>query len=141
MLLETLEVICLLTSFGSEISAKRSLAQHPYVEYISGKSPAVNNNLIEVLDVFAGNSDLVFSVPHDGRTELPSIPERRPGCRDQEDTCRYPGPEDCPEDKVCRVITGPDTNAADIARTVFNKILEITGRTPALVVNHLHRSK
>ena len=42
---------------------------------------------------------------------------------------------------VCRVITGPDTNAADIARTVFNKILEVTGRTPALVISHLHRSR
>ena len=38
------------------------------------------------------------------------------------------------------MITGADTNAADIARTVFNKILEVTGRTPALVVSHLHRS-
>ena len=37
------------------------------------------------------------------------------------------------------MITGADTNAADIARTVFNKILEVTGRTPALVVSHLHR--
>ena len=50
MLLETLEVICLLTSFGSEIYAKRSLTQHPYVEYIPGKSPADNNNLIDVTD-------------------------------------------------------------------------------------------
>ena len=93
--------------------------------------------------VFAGNSGLVLSVPHDGRTELPSIPERRPGCRDQGEqggACHYPGPGDCPEDRVCRVITGPDTHAADIARTVFNKILEATGRTPALVINHLHRS-
>ena len=98
--------------------------------------------------MFAGNSVLVLSVPHDGRTELPSIPERRPGCRDQEGVCHYNNNNnnnnnntgDCPEDRVCRVITGPDTNAADIARTVFNKILEVTGRTPALVINHLHRS-
>ena len=83
----------------------------------------------------------MLSVPHDGRTELPSIPERRPGCRDAEAGCRYPGAEDCSEDRVCRVITGPDTNAADIARTVFNKILEVTGRTPALVISHLHRSR
>ena len=83
----------------------------------------------------------MLSVPHDGRTELPSIPERRPGCRDAEAVCRYPGAGDCSEDRVCRVITGPDTNAADIARTVFNKILEVTGRTPALVISHLHRSR
>ena len=45
MLLETLEVICLLTFFGSEIYAKRSLAQHPYVEYIPHTSPQASINL------------------------------------------------------------------------------------------------
>ena len=34
----------------------------------------------------------------------------------------------------CRVITGPDTNAALIARQVFNKYIELTGKSPHLVI-------
>ena len=49
--------------------------------------------------------------------------------------------EDCPDDKVCKVIIWSDTNAAKIARTVFNTVMEITGRTPHLIISHLHRSR
>ena len=68
---------------------------------------------------------------------------RRPGCRSlNTDTCEYPGSEvTCPEPRVCKVITGADTAAADIARAVFNKYIELTGATPHFVISHLHRSR
>ena len=49
--------------------------------------------------------------------------------------------EDCPEDKICKVIIWADTNAAKIARTVFNTVMEMTGKTPHLIISHLHRSR
>ena len=46
--------------------------------------------------------------------------------------CEYKG-EDCQAGQ-CRVILGPDTNAALIARQVLSEHVELTGRTPHLVI-------
>ena len=66
MLLEMIEVVGLviLSSISQFISVTASSPQHPYVEYIPG------------------NTNLIFSVPHDGKVKLPNIPVRKPGCRD-----------------------------------------------------------
>ena len=63
MIIEILELVGLLLAFDGVATEDRP-PQHPYVEYIPG------------------NTNLVISVPHDGRVEPPSIPMRRPGCRD-----------------------------------------------------------
>ena len=46
--------------------------------------------------------------------------------------CEYKR-EDCQAD-LCKVILGPDTNAALIARQVLSEHVELTGRTPHLVI-------
>ena len=67
MLLEMLEIVGLviLSSFSQFFPVTAS-PQHPYIEYIPG------------------NTNLIFSVPHDGREKLDIIPVRKPGCRNDE---------------------------------------------------------
>ena len=96
---------------------------NPYVEYIRG------------------DTNLIFSVPHDGRINLTSIPIRKNGCKDSLGVCVYPGKDDCDPGDVCKVVTGADLNAAVIARTVFATYIENTGRTPHFIISHLHRSR
>ena len=48
---------------------------------------------------------------------------------------------DCRKSKQCKVITGPDTASAAIARVVAERYQELTRRRPHLVVSLLHRSR
>ena len=66
MIIEILELVGLLLAVDGVVTEEYRLPDHPYVEYIPG------------------NTNLVISVPHDGRVEPPGIPLRRPGCRDSE---------------------------------------------------------
>ena len=63
MIIELIELAGLLLSFDCSVTAELGPPQHPWVECV------------------VGNTNLVISVPHDGRVEPPSIPVRRPGCR------------------------------------------------------------
>eukprot|EP00090_Calanus_glacialis_P016318 TRINITY_DN25571_c0_g1_i1.p1 TRINITY_DN25571_c0_g1~~TRINITY_DN25571_c0_g1_i1.p1 ORF type:complete len:317 (-),score=83.23 TRINITY_DN25571_c0_g1_i1:111-950(-) len=92
------------------------------------------------VEYIPGNTNLIFSVPHDGSINLTSIPVRRNGCKDAEDVCLYPGKDDCHPEKICKVITGADLNAKVITRTVYDKYVESTGKYPHLIISHLHRS-
>merc|ERR1711936_332807 len=94
----------------------------------------------EYVEYIPGNTNLIFSVPHDGIVNLTSIPVRKNGCKNSDDVCIYPGNDDCDPEKVCKVITWADYNAKDIARTVFEKYVENTGKTPHFIISHLHRS-
>ena len=47
--------------------------------------------------------------------------------------CHYDKSE-CGSDEECKVILGPDTNAAVIAREVYNKLVELTGGSPHLII-------
>jgi len=129
MLVEALEIfgliISVITNTGSGAS-DTTFPTHPYVEYIQG------------------NTNLIISVPHDGRVELPNIPERKPGCKDDAGKCQFGDKiqtDKCKAKNVCKVILGSDLNASVIARFVFNKFIEITGKTPSLIISHLHRSR
>lgn len=55
--------------------------------------------------------------------------------------CDFLSVQNCSEASVCKVIVGADSNAAIIARGVFERYKEITGKTPHLIVSHLHRSR
>ena len=94
----------------------------PYVEYVPG------------------NTNLIFSVPHDGRINLTSIPIRQDGCKDANGICKYPGTGECKSDAICKVDVVGDLNAAVITRIVYNTYVESTGKYPHLVISHLHRS-
>jgi len=117
-----LEIAQLLGLFLTVLVYSSDPPENPYVEYIPG------------------NTNLIFSVPHDGNINLTSIPVRRNGCKDSEGVCIYPGKDECDPDKICKVITWADFNAKVIARTVFEKFVENTGKTPHLIISHLHRS-
>jgi len=119
MLLEIAEVISLLFIIHVHSGGPPS---NPYVEYIQG------------------DTNLIFSVPHDGTVNLTSVPVRKNGCKDSQGVCVYPGKANCDDEAVCKVITWADYNAAMITRTVFNTYLANTGKTPHLIVSHLHRS-
>jgi len=121
MLLEAAEFIGAL--FLVYYVSSETPPNHPYVEYIQG------------------NTNLIFSVPHDGRINLTSIPIRTNGCKDASGTCKYPGKDDCETDNICKVITGADLNAAVITRKVYETYVESTGKYPHLIISHLHRSR
>ena len=66
--------------------------------------------------------DTFISVPHDGRVELPNIPKRKPGCKDDAGKCQFGDKiqtDKCKAKNVCKVILGSDLNASVIARYVF----------------------
>merc|ERR1712212_1365111 len=70
--------------------------------------PDVNNRYVEYSP---GNTNLVFTVPHDGQTYLTSIPTRQNGCRDVVGgVCYYPSSEDCQKPFLCRAVLRSDVN-------------------------------
>ena len=91
------------------------------------------NNYVEYIP---GNTNLIFSVPHDGSINLTSIPVRRNGCKDLAGVCIFPGSEDCDPDKICEADIVADLNAKVIARTVYDKYVESTGKYPHLIISH-----
>ena len=64
MIIEILELVGLLLAVDGVVTEEYRPPDHPYVEYIPG------------------NTNLIFSVPHDGKVKLPNIPVRKPGCKD-----------------------------------------------------------
>jgi len=95
---------------------------NPYVEYIPG------------------NTNLIFSVSHEGSINITSIPIRQDGCKDSTGMCLYPAREDCPAENICKADTVADFNAKVITQTVFDTYVKNTGKTPHLIISHLHRS-
>jgi len=87
-----------------------------------------------------GNTNLIFTVPHDGSINITSIPIRQDGCKDSSGVCHYPAREDCPAKNVCKADIVADFNAKVITQTVFDTYVKNTGRTPHFIINHLHRS-
>lgn len=96
--------------------------ENPYVEYVPG------------------NTNLIFSVPHDGNINLTSIPVRRDGCKNTHGVCVYPAMEECESEMICQVDIVADLNAKVITKIVFENYVKNTGKTPHLIINHLHRS-
>merc|ERR1712216_935794 len=102
----------------------RKIRIHRYVEY----SP--------------GNTNLVFTVPHDGQTKPASIPTRQNGCRDVVGgVCNYPSSEDCQKPFLCKALIFSDSNTHDFAKRSRAAFTKRTGLVPHLIVSRLHRSK
>merc|ERR1711990_1036910 len=102
----------------------RRIRIHRYVEY----SP--------------GNTNLVFTVPHDGQTKPASIPTRQNGCRDVVGgVCNYPSSEDCQKPFLCKALLFSDSNTHDFAKRSRAAFTKRTGLVPHFIVSKLHRSK
>ena len=82
--------------------------------YVPGKSYYGKMNFTEYI---AGNLPIVISVPHDGNLKPELIPDRKSGA------------------------SGRDFGTMEIALRIREKIVEITGKTPHLVIMHLSRKK
>jgi len=100
-------------------------------------NPDMNNRYVEYSP---GNTNLVFTVPHDGQTKLASIPIRQNGCRDVVGgVCNYPSSEDCVKPFLCKAILYSDSNTHDFAKRSRAAFTKRTGLVPHLIVSKLHR--
>ena len=122
MFLEVADFVCILL-MTCVYASKPDQTSSSYVEYIHG------------------DTNLIFSVPHDGNINLTSIPVRKNGCKNLDGICVYPGNDKCHPKDVCKVVTGADLNSLGIARAVFASYVTSTGRTPHMIISHLHRSR
>jgi len=122
MFLEVADFVCILL-WTCVYANRPDPTSSPYVEYIRG------------------DTNLIFSVPHDGNINLTSIPARKNGCKNLDGICVYPGNDKCHPKDVCKVVTGADLNSLVIARAVFASYVTSTGRTPHMIISHLHRSR
>jgi len=95
----------------------------------------------EYVDYTAGKINLILAVPHNGNQKPPNIPDRQPGCKDEEGVCRYPGKENCSKSKICKVVTFADSHTKEIAKVAYDTFVENTGMIPHMVVNNVHRGK
>jgi len=101
--------------------------------------PDVSNRYVEYSP---GNTNLVFTVPHDGQTYLTSIPTRQNGCREVVGgVCYYPSSEDCQRPFLCKAIIYSDSNTHDFAKRARAAFTKRTGLVPHLIVSKLHRSQ
>merc|ERR1719153_1376074 len=96
---------------------------------------------INYVDYIPGDLNLILSVPHNGNMRPDDMPTRQPGCENRNGVCEFPGKENCNKDKVCKVATLGDSQTQEIARILFDKFVENTGRMPHLVVSNIHRSR
>lgn len=89
-----------------------------------------------------GNTNLIFTVPHDGQIRPKSIPTRKNGCRDVVGgVCFYPSKEGCQKPFLCKALIFSDSNTHDFAKRSRAAFTESTGLVPHLIVSKLHRSK
>merc|ERR1712192_96436 len=101
--------------------------------------PDMNNN--RYVEFSPGNTNLIFTVPHDGQTKLASIPIRQNGCRDVVGgVCNYPSSEDCVKPFLCKAILYSDSNTHDFTKRARAAFTKRTGLVPHLIVSKLHRS-
>ena len=107
-----LEILNLFGNFLTIFAHSSILPVNSYVEYIPG------------------NTNLIFSVPHDGNINLTSFPVRRNGCKDMGGICIFPGSDHCDPEKIFEADIVADLNAKVIAQTVYDKYVESTGKYP-----------
>jgi len=94
----------------------------------------------EYVDYTPGNINLILTVPHNGIRKS-NIPKRKPGCKNDEGVCQYPGKENCSQKKICKVVTLADANTKEIAKVAFDTFVNNTKMTPHMVVNNIHRGR
>ena len=95
----------------------------------------------EYVDYTSGDINLILTVPHNGYEKPDSIPTRQPGCKNSAGVCQFPGADSCSRKKTCKVARLGDAQTQKIGRAVFDAFVGLTGRTPHLVINNIHRSK
>lgn len=99
---------------------------------------------VNLVEYIPGDTNIIFSVPHDGFLKLRSVPDRRPGCKPiggSKKDCVYPGSADCPEERQCFVVTYVDRNTRKMAKLAWDTFRNVTGTKPYMVINNLHRSQ
>jgi hypothetical protein len=84
--------------------------------YVVGQTYWGANQYIEYQP---GDLPIIIDAPHGGNIKPAAIPDRTQG----------------------DVLTGTDTGSLETARLVTEKIQQLTGKRPHLIVNHLYRSK
>lgn len=126
------------------------------------KGISVPSQALESRDVFfgvnrfveyiPGDTNLIISVPHGGYLTPSSIPDRSPGCLDDSGVCHFPCPTSSSEAphvctprnskcSNCQVIIGGDSFTQEIGKELVKEINVITGKTPYVILSHLHRVK
>lgn len=97
------------------------------------------------VDFYRGTerTTVIISVPHDGWKRPSALPDRERGCYDRRTrTCDWN--HDCTgrkDPKKCEPKTSGDLWSNKLAMEIREKIAEVTGETPHMIVNQLHRSK
>jgi len=93
------------------------------------------------VEYIQGDINIIISVPHDGRVKK-NFEKRQPGCKDNSGKCQFGDKTvKCAGKSVCKISTFADSNSSLLARSVFNKFMNITGKKPSFVMSHLHRSR
>jgi len=101
-----------------------------------------NNNNNRYVEYSPGNTNLLFTVPHDGQSKPASIPTRQNGCREViGGVCNFPSREDCQKPFLCKALIFSDSNTHDFAKRSRAAFTKRTGLVPHLIVSKLHRSK
>jgi len=105
-------------------------------------TPAPENKYLTYIQ---GDINIIISVPHGGQKEYrnnKTIPDRKPGCKDETGTCQF-GEENKTKNckKVCSIRTGADLRSELIARTVYDKFVNKTGKKPSFIKSELHRKR
>jgi len=98
-----------------------------------------------------GNTNLIISVPHDGFLKPGNVANRTNGCRDKAKSdggnCQYPWTQKCPSDGpssdewFCKAVNYNDDFTQEIGRGFIDEFQSLTGKTPYLIIDNLHRSK
>ncbi len=84
-------------------------------DFVAGESYVLSNKYVEYIH---GNLPLVISVPHGG----------------------YEKPDDIPE-RMGRFAKNQDIYTIEIVAEIKNKVFELTGMYPYIIINHLHRTR
>jgi len=118
---------------------------------LAGSDDIVLTGTRDFVEYRPGDTNLIISIPHDGFLRPGNIPNRTHGCRDKAKSeggsCRYPWTSDCPspgprsDEWFCKAVTYSDSFTQEIGRGVAAEFRALTGKTPHLVVDNLHRSR
>jgi len=109
-------------------------------------TPAPENKYLTYIQ---GDINIIISVPHGGQKEYrnnETIPDRKPGCMDDAGNCHF-GMENktmnCKNvnDNSCPIRDGADMRSELIARSVYDKFVNNTGKKPSFIKSELHRKR
>ncbi len=102
----------------------------------------------DLTEYIPGELRMILSVPHGGEEDVESIPEREDGCPlpgadeddEKEERCDFAAhDESCADEELCGVTTVTDTYTIEIALAVSDRLNEVLGARPHVVICHLKR--